>query len=443
LTEEMDDGIRDLLVRGIAAVKAGDVAEARHYLEWVLDRASTQEQKIDAWWYLSEITNDAKQVRDYLENILAVDPMDGRARRKLAILDGKLKPDEVVDPDRLQPQTQGMATAEVNRFICPKCGGRMTYAPDGATLVCEYCAAQERISGDQTQHSAGQDFFVAMATQKGHLHPVDVLTFNCQGCGASFTLPQERMTFTCPFCGSAYVVKSGATRSLLEPDAVIPFGLDEEKAKQVLREWFQAHRAPEPLRVTQGVGMYLPVWSFSICGPVPWRGMQRQDQEWGRSGGLRFQEDKLVPCSGEDYILFDNLLVPATHNPPQRWGEMATTYQLGSLVPYASSYLANWVGVTYQVELGGASLEARQQAVSLAREQVMRGQEKQVIDLTINPANMMVESFKLLLLPVWLMRFSSAEKTFTILINGQTGTVRDERMENRGEALLKKILGTD
>jgi len=73
----------------------------------------------------------------------------------------------------------------------------------------------------------------------------------------------------------------------------------------------------------------------------------------------------------------------------------------------------------------------------------MRGQEKQVIDLTINPANMMVESFKLLLLPVWLMRFSSAEKTFTILINGQTGTVRDERMENRGEALLKKILGTD
>ena len=93
--------------------------------------------------------------------------------------------------------------------------------------------------------------------------------------------------------------------------------------------------------------------------------------------------------------------------------------------------------------MGDASLDARQQVVPMAREQVMRGQEKQVINLTINSANMMVESFKLLLLPVWLMRFSSAEKTFTILINGQTGIVRDERIENRGEAPLKKILGTD
>ena len=119
MTEEMDDGIRDLLVRGIAAVKAGDVAEARDYLEWVLDRASTQEQKIDAGG-IERITSDAKQVRDYLENILAVDAMDGRARRKLAILDGKLKPDEVVDPDRLQPQTQNTATVEVSRFTCPQ-----------------------------------------------------------------------------------------------------------------------------------------------------------------------------------------------------------------------------------------------------------------------------------------------------------------------------------
>ena len=441
MTEEMDDGIHDLLVRGIAAVKAGDVGEARHYLEWVLDRASRQEQKIDAWWYLSEISTDTKQVRDYLENILAVDPMDGRARRKIAILDGKLKADEIVDPDRLQPRTQSTATAEADRFTCPKCGGRMTYAPDGATLVCEYCAAQERISGGQTSNNVGQDFFVAMATQKGHLHPVDVLTFDCRGCGASFTLPPEQMTFTCPFCGSTYVVKSSAPHSLLEPDAIIPFSLDEERTKQVLRDWFQVHRAPDPMKMTQGVGMYLPVWSFSIYGSVPWRGMQQQDTGWENGGGLRFKENKLVPCNGEDYVMFDNLLVPATHNPPQGWEEVAATYQLHDLVAYAPSYLANWVGVTYQVELGDASLDARQQAVALAKDQIIRGQEKQIIDLTISPGNMMVESFKLLLLPVWLVHYTSAEKPFTVLVNGQTGEIHDERVENRGGSLLKRFLG--
>jgi len=440
LTDEMDDSIHELIVLGVAAAKAGDVDEARRNLEWALDRATVQEQKVDPWWYLSEITKEPRQVREYLENILAVDPTDGRARRKLAILDGKLKVDEIVDPDRLGPQAQGTAAAQADCFTCPKCGGRMTYAPDGATLVCEYCAAQERISGQQAQNTAGQDFFVAMATPKGHLHPVDVLTFDCQGCGASFTFPPEQMTFTCPFCGSVYVAKSSSPRSLLEPDSIIPFSLDEGKARQILRDCFQAHQAPAPLKMALWVGMYVPVWSFSICGSVPWRGMQRQDQNL-ESSLFATRENKLVPCNGEDYVLFDNLLVPATHNPPAGWKEVIDTYQLGGLVAYVSSYLANWVGATYQVELGDASLDARQQALALAREQVIRGQEKQIIDLTINPANIMVTSFKLILLPVWLMRYTSAEKSFTLLINGQTGAVCDERLGNRGEPFLKRIFG--
>jgi predicted RNA-binding Zn-ribbon protein involved in translation (DUF1610 family) len=441
LTEEMDDGIRDLLVRGIAAAKDGDTEEARHYLGWAIDRATTQEQKIDPWWYLSEIATDPKQVRDYLENILAVDPTDGRARRKLALLDGKLKANEIVDPDRLQLQTQGTTAANADRFICPKCGGRMTYAPDGNTLICEYCAAQERISASQKK-SDGQDFFVAMATQKGHLHPVDVQTFNCQGCGANFTLPPEQMTFTCPFCGSTYVVKNNAHLSLLEPDSIIPFSLDEEKVKQVLRGWFQEHHAREPFHVMQGVGMYLPAWSFSICGSVPWRGFEQQDQDLS-AALFKQSQNKKVPCNGEDYVLFDNILITATRNPPTGWGKLIATYRHDGIVPYDHSYLANWVGVTYQEELGDASLDARQQAVSMAQEQIRRGHEKAIYDLAVDPSNIIVTSFNLLLLPVWLVRYSSDEKPYTILVNGQTGTVCDERIGNWGEELLKKMFGAN
>ena len=67
-----------------------------------------------------------------LESILANDPTEARARRKLAILDGKLKPDEIVDPDHLaQPPPDTQEANDPKRFICPKCGGRMTYTPDG------------------------------------------------------------------------------------------------------------------------------------------------------------------------------------------------------------------------------------------------------------------------------------------------------------------------
>jgi hypothetical protein len=101
------------------------------------------------------------------------------------------------------------------------------------------------------------------------------------------------------------------------------------------------------------------------------------------------------------------------------------------------------VGVTYQEELGDASLDARQQAVSMAQEQIRRGHEKAIYDLAVDPSNIIVTSFNLLLLPVWLVRYSSDEKPYTILVNGQTGTVCDERIGNWGEELLKKMFGAN
>jgi hypothetical protein len=45
--------VRDLLTRGIAAAKAGNREEARFYLEWVLITEATEEQRLQAWLWLS------------------------------------------------------------------------------------------------------------------------------------------------------------------------------------------------------------------------------------------------------------------------------------------------------------------------------------------------------------------------------------------------------
>ena len=40
----MSDGARDPLIRGIAAAKAGDRAEARHSLEWALRQRPSSDE---------------------------------------------------------------------------------------------------------------------------------------------------------------------------------------------------------------------------------------------------------------------------------------------------------------------------------------------------------------------------------------------------------------
>jgi uncharacterized Zn finger protein (UPF0148 family) len=145
----MESGTRELIVRGTAAAKVGDVDEARFYLEWALRRGDAdQAQEIEIYLWLSELYEDEARRRECLEMILAADPYHPQARRKLAVLDGRLDPDEIVDPDQLDRPT------ETRRSVCPQCGGPLFFAPDGQRQTCERCGWR---TGETAAEEAAQD----------------------------------------------------------------------------------------------------------------------------------------------------------------------------------------------------------------------------------------------------------------------------------------------
>lgn len=104
----MSDGARDLLVRGVAAIKEESYAEARRLLERALVNDPDSDQKTEILLWLVELTGDRNEQRDFLERVLSNDPTEPRARRKLAILDGKLKTDELFNPNK-PPRTRHLS----------------------------------------------------------------------------------------------------------------------------------------------------------------------------------------------------------------------------------------------------------------------------------------------------------------------------------------------
>ena len=133
-----DSYSRELLRSGIIEGRAGNKDVARRYLDRAIYMSSDHDAMAEAWFWMSQITDDPVGKRKALENCLSNDLQHARARRALAILDGKLKADEIVNPDKLPRAPEGLHQAEAQRFMCPKGGGRMTFAPDGRSLVCEY-----------------------------------------------------------------------------------------------------------------------------------------------------------------------------------------------------------------------------------------------------------------------------------------------------------------
>lgn len=428
----MDDGVRYLLIMGMSAAKEGDKAEARRNLERVLGQNPDTSTRTEACYWLSKISSDPREKRRYLEEILAYEPFNPRAKRELSILDGRLDPTEVINPDAISRIPAPASKTDPKRFTCPKCGGRMTYSPDGANLICESCESRERVKPTRvtpfTQGStpAEQDFIIGMATAKGHMRPETTRTLTCQGCGAEYYLPPAALSLTCPYCNSVYVVDKAGSRGLIAPSGVIPFKIDRTFARQSLQKWLASWGETTTLPSDTPKGFYFPAWCFTVTGQMPWNGQRYQDRKW-------------IPFSGVKVIFIRELLIPASAKAAALFPGEVKGYDLTALVAYDPSYLVDWAAETYQIPMSDASLNARQVALEMSRKQVEDNFVEQVRNLSFDSAGLAIESFKLILLPAWSAQLRAAGRQQQVMVNGQNGRVWGSSPGAKG--LIKKIFG--
>jgi len=432
----IDDYSQDLLRNGIIEAKAGDKDSARRYLDRALYMTSDHDELAEAWFWISQLEDDPVEKRKALENCLSNDLEHSRARRALAILDGKLKPDEIVDPDHLPPAPEELRQADSQRFMCPKCGGRMIFAPDGQSLVCEYCANSTMLH-NQPGGTSEKDFIVAMATVRGHSKPLAEQVFHCQGCGAEFILPPNQLSITCVYCGSPSVVSLEKSRDLIAPDGIIPYTFDKKQAIKILVEWVEGNQIRPEKQVDPPRGLYQPLWTFNLGGGIDYTGeVIEQDQ-------VRFghQPPHMVRVSDRYPVMIDDVAIPASRKLSSPFVRLIPTFDLKAIKSYDPGYLADWPAELYDVPMADASLDARSAALTRLKGE-MTNQLSLHHLISTSSANMTVESFRLDLLPVWMTEVWIEGRSYLVLINGQNGAVQSDwpGKDNKPEGGLKDWL---
>jgi predicted RNA-binding Zn-ribbon protein involved in translation (DUF1610 family) len=413
------DYSRDLLRSGIVEFKAGNREAARHYLDRALYMSNDHDVMAEAWYWISELADHPVQRREALENCLANNLDHARGRRALAILDGKLRPEEVINPDALPAPAGGLREAHARRFVCPRCGGRTTYTPDGARLVCEYCRRHDAVRQSEAK-VAGHDFVVAMATERAHRRPLREQVGHCEGCGAEYILPAGRLSFACAYCGSPQVVSMQATRDLVAPDRILPHAFDQRRAQQLLGEWATHLDPAAGTRVTEPRGVYLPVWTFSLGGQIGYTGevlVEPFDPFQNEGEKTRTVRDR-VPVHME-------VSIAASSKASAPFVRLIPTYDTRKMRAYDAKYLAAWAAELYDISMADASLEARSQAYARFKQDMPTLVWPAKLSST-SSANLTVESFHLDLLPVWMSEASVEGARRLVLINGRSGQVQGE-----------------
>ena len=419
--------------------------EARYYLEWALRSGdATSDQKATAWLWLSQIEDDPRKKRDCLENILALDPANGSARRGLALLDGRLKAEDVINPNQPIEPVKPDATLQpsgVRRYACPKCGGRMSYLGDKRALVCDYCG--HRLHEYQALQQGAlvneQDFTTALATAKGHRWELPIeRTLKCEGCGATFALPPLQVSGQCPFCGSAHVI-TASTGELIEPEAILPFQFEANDAIKHIRRWldnlkFRPGDLDDRAAISPPRKVFLPFWSFDLGGTLNWNA--QVEEGYGRS-------KTWVPRTGVYLVYHDDLLVSATRAVPKDVLDDLADYDPKALVPYAAELLSDTATEIYQIPLADASLVARQLALRTGQAYIQNNDlaGETYRDFLMNSSGLIIESYRLALLPMWITRYRYKEESFLVAVNGQTGKVAGHAPRSGLQKALAGLFG--
>jgi DNA-directed RNA polymerase subunit RPC12/RpoP len=340
-----------------------------------------------------------------------------------------------------------MPAPQEHRWPCAQCGAQLRYAPGQTSLTCSHCGHVQAIVSETPWSRAKAlqelDLSKGLRDDLASGDMVEVRTSSCPNCGAQVEISGATHAAECPFCATPVVLDTGSHR-FIKPQAVLPFVLTEAEARKAMIAWmgslwFAPGTLLEYARKGRAMnGIYTPFWTFDADTASRYSG-QRGEYYYetrtvtvrvnGRSEQRQEQvrHTRWYPASGRVSRDFNDVLVMASQSLPPRLGNELTPWDLGKLVPYSPEYLAGFQAEGYTVLLSDGHAQARDRMADVIRSDVRRdigGDEQRISSIDTEWRD---ETFKHILLPVWMAAYKYNGKSYRFVVNGQTGEVQGER----------------
>ena len=228
-------------------------------------------------------------------------------------------------------------------------------------------------------------------------------------------------------------------RQLLRPESLVPFQVEEAVASGKFSAWlkslwFRPNDLSSRARTDALAGVYVPDWTFDASVATDWTAQsgtyyyvtQRYTDSQGKRKTRRVRKTRWRWTSGRRSDSFDDVLVCASRGLPEKLADKLCSFDTGHLVPYRPDFLAGWRAEEYGVELNKGwgraveSMEARQRRRCASD---VPGDTQRFLKVQNRFSD---ETFKHVLLPIWISSYRYKEKVYRFLVNGQTGEVVGE-----------------
>lgn len=329
--------------------------------------------------------------------------------------------------------------AALKKFHCPSCGAEAHWNPGKQALVCPYCGTTAPVEVDAASGEVREHDLVSALRAYGKDRrgwQAEKVSVRCQSCQAISVFDPARVAQRCDFCGSAALVPYEQTQAPIHPESLLPFKLSETDVREAVRRWYASRWfAPNRLKsaaLTDTVhGIYVPYWTFDAQVHATWTAesgyyyytTETYTDAKGQRQTRRVRRTRWEPSAGALEHFFDDELAPATRGIDHDLLRRVEPFPTKQLTAYDPSYVAGWVVEQYQIDLVAAAQHSRErmnrEIERMCAAQVPGDTHR---NLRVRPSYSQ-QTFKHILVPVWLLSFTYGRRSFPVLVNGFTGAM--------------------
>lgn len=335
--------------------------------------------------------------------------------------------------DQAQPNSKMLE--KILQMPCPTCASELSYSAEKKMLNCRHCGytqdyekAKDLIRERPLEEAArAMKSFSPDETQKQ--------VVECESCRAQLMIASTDVAVRCNFCGSEKVNKAAFKKNIIQPQGIIPFKIAKQDAldkfkKWIAEGWFRPNKLKALASLGDIHGIYLPFWTFDAETYTEWEGEQGTYYyvEVERNGKTeRERRTRWKWRSGSFDKSFDDVLILAADGPTRSIVEGIYPYSLKDSINYNPTLMVGWEAQIYNIEIDkGYHLAEKKMDDDIKSEASKRLGGDTQRNLSTD-TDFYDQTFKHLILPVWLCTYIYNGKPYQFAINGQTGKINGQK----------------
>jgi uncharacterized Zn finger protein (UPF0148 family) len=337
-----------------------------------------------------------------------------------------------------QPRRAEVKTDAPTTFTCPNCGASTRYDVTAGGVTCEYCGYTAAVKSEKVGRQAESfEFTLETLNQAKQGWGVERKTLHCENCGAELAVSEGTLSTTCPFCASNKVNLSSTVSSVLRPRYLIPFKVQVEAVRARVKEWmgkgwFHPSELANSTIIDRFTGIYLPFWTFGANINARWKAEvgYEHTESYYDSASKSMRTRVVIRWRWEDGqvgLPVSDLLISGSSHTSHLILERLEPFNLNELVLYSPDYLAGWQAHAYDINLPKAWEDGKASMRERAKKACYDNIPSPHVRNFSMSADFSDESWRYLLLPVYLAAYRFEDKVYQVMVNGQSGVVAGQK----------------